>query len=85
MLGDLIYNARHDKNLTLEELAHKLGSPKLSRMYLSSLEKGKEIPSPRLLFKICSVLDIDLKEASSAAREAKIQRYKIKLCELYRN
>ena len=57
MIGIRIAEIRKQKGLTQEALAGKMGvSPK----YLSSIERGKENPTLKMLVNLADTLDIDL-------------------------
>ena len=57
MIGIRIAEIRKQKSLTQEALAGKMGvSPK----YLSSIERGKENPTLKMLVNLADTLDIDL-------------------------
>ena len=67
MIGIRIAEIRKQKGLTQEALAGKMGvSPK----YLSSIERGKENPTLKMLVNLADTLEIDLGQ----------MRYKQKLC-----
>lgn len=45
------------RGLTAQELAHRVG---VSRPYISQLEAGERVGTPKLLAKIAAALDVDL-------------------------
>ncbi len=44
---------RKEKGLNQEELSEKIG---LSKNHLSSIERGKSVPTTKFIFEICNVL-----------------------------
>jgi transcriptional regulator with XRE-family HTH domain len=56
-IGKLIQESRKNKEMTQQQLAEKTG---LSRNYISDVENGRYTPSAETLFRICSILEIDL-------------------------
>ena len=57
-LGKLIIDARKQKSISQEELAHMLH---VSRQTVSSWELGKTEPGANITFNLCKILDIDIK------------------------
>lgn len=58
-IGRKIRTTRKLKNITLEELADKVGR---DWSFLSQIERGRSIPSIKTLFLICGALEISLPE-----------------------
>ena len=58
-IGNLIYNARKDKNITQQELALKLN---ISDKAISNWETGKNIPDYEMIKRIEKILDIKILE-----------------------
>jgi transcriptional regulator with XRE-family HTH domain len=54
-VGLRIKKARTDKRLTQEKLAERLD---LSNNYISSIERGKAVPSLETFISICNALDV---------------------------
>lgn len=53
LVGIRIMQKRKEKNLTQDELAYKIGK---SKNHLSSIERGKYLPTTETISLICSVL-----------------------------
>ena len=56
-IGSRIRKRRCDLRISQEDLAYKA---ELTPTYLSQLENGKRNPSLEILYRVCSVLQIDL-------------------------
>lgn len=54
-----IKNYRHERGLTQEELAEKVGA---SRVYIGYVEQGRNTPSLEILEKIAKVLKVKLSD-----------------------
>ena len=59
LIGQKIREARKRKNITLEELAGKVGR---NWSFLSQIERGRSIPSIETLYLICDALEISLSD-----------------------
>jgi len=55
MLGETLKAARHQAGLTQEELAARA---KLSREYVSKLERGQQSPTVDTLLRLCAILGV---------------------------
>ena len=53
--GDLLYQLRVEKKLTITELAEKA---KVTRSYITALEQGKGLPSPKVTRQLAEALDV---------------------------
>jgi transcriptional regulator with XRE-family HTH domain len=58
-LGEIIRKVRDERDLSLRELASKLGC---SAPFLSDIELGRRFPSDKVLADIARVLQVDLEE-----------------------
>lgn len=68
MLGETLKAARHQAGLTQEELAARA---KLSREYVSKLERGQQSPTVDTLFRLCDILGV---KASAILAEVELGR-----------
>ena len=56
-IGRMFQEARKEKGMTQHQLADMAD---LSRNYISDIENGRYSPSAETLFRICSILEINL-------------------------
>jgi transcriptional regulator with XRE-family HTH domain len=56
LFGEILRDARHQKNMTQEDLAEKSG---IHRNHISFMERGLRSPSLETLFRVCQALDIE--------------------------
>ena len=61
-LGQIIKEKRLEKKITQRYLAEQIG---ISRNYLSDIENGRYMPSVGVLFKLASILELDLNSLKS--------------------
>lgn len=73
--AQLIKNRRLELDLKGRDIAAMLGETDDFRVYLSRIETGKEIPSPKLIRKLASVLGIDEKLLIDKAIQCKKEEY----------
>lgn len=67
MIGTNIYNLRKKRGLSLSELSFRSG---VSKSYLSNIERNlNKNPSIQILEKISGVLEIELKELITGAKQ----------------
>lgn len=59
ILGSNIAAHRKEKGLTQEQAAETLG---ISRVHMAGIERGIRTPSMDLVFKICELFEISLKD-----------------------
>jgi len=57
LLGKRIREERHNRNLTLEQLAEKCD---ISSNFLGQLERGKNVPSLKSIIKIANALEVSI-------------------------
>jgi transcriptional regulator with XRE-family HTH domain len=81
-LGDLIKQARMNKNLDQPQFIHRLKMP-MSPSYLTRMEKHGEIPSPEMLKDMCEVLELDHEATIRIAIDSKLAHVKEKLWRNY--
>jgi len=62
--GTLLKRLRRQRNITLVELAKRLG---IARGYLHAIERGRSLPSVNLLARIAEILDPDGRERLAVA------------------
>jgi transcriptional regulator with XRE-family HTH domain len=73
MLGDVLKAARHDAGLTQEELAVRA---KLSREYVSKLERGQQSPTVDTLFRLAAILGIKASVLLSRVEQERAENLK---------
>ena len=71
MLGEVLKAARHEAGLTQEELAARA---KLSREYVSKLERGQQSPTVDTLFRLCAILGVKASVLLSRLEEQRPER-----------
>ena len=71
MLGKALKAARHEAGLTQEQLAVR---SKLSREYVSKLERGQQSPTVDALFRLCAVLGVKASVLLSRVEEQRPER-----------
>ena len=57
-IGNIIASARKKKNMSQNNLAKRLF---VTRQAISNWELGKTYPDVSVIFKLCKILDIDIK------------------------
>ena len=70
--GAALRQARHERALTQEEVAHRAG---IAVGYLSQLENGRRNPSLLLMIALCEVLNIQLEELVRGATRRDPNKY----------
>jgi transcriptional regulator with XRE-family HTH domain len=58
-VGKKISQIRRRRNITAEKLAYEND---ISKSYISEIERGRKLPSLKMLTKIAEALDVDIKE-----------------------
>lgn len=71
MLGDVLKAARHDAGLTQETLAARA---KISREYVSKLERGQQSPTVDTLFRLAAILGIKASVLLSRVEQERPER-----------
>jgi transcriptional regulator with XRE-family HTH domain len=74
LLGDYIRELREGQDLSLRELAKKLGG--LSAAFLSDIELGRRYPSDEVLANMAVVFGVDLGELKSHDTRAPLKEMK---------
>lgn len=74
LLGDYIRDLREGQDLSLRELAKKLGG--LSAAFLSDIELGRRYPSDEVLANMAIVFGVDLDELKSHDTRAPLKEMK---------
>lgn len=66
-LGEIIRQRRKTRHLTLAKLGQRTG---VTAAYISTIERGRNIPSARLTQRIATALDLSLEDLQMAERAA---------------
>lgn len=73
-IGKFIAKIRHEKNLTQQELANKLG---VTDRAISNWENGRRLPDYSIIIELCNILEISLNELF-AGEKIKKEKFKQK-------
>src|SRR5438132_978141 len=71
IIGDRIRQGRKEQGLTQAELAQEMG---FERTSITNIESGKQHPPLHLLYKLCAVLEMDIKSLLPDPSEVKVSR-----------
>lgn len=75
--SQLIREKRLEKGFSMDKLCHivqEKEGPKISKSLLNFLEKGQRVPTYEMAYGLSRILDIDIKQAISAAYMARVER-----------
>lgn len=81
--GKKVQEARNRLGISSKKFIEKLGV-KISPSYITKIEIHDEIPSPHLILKIASALNIDSDELLKSAESQIIKRYNDKISKKFR-
>lgn len=70
-IGNILTNARKKKGITQNELAKKLF---VTRQAISNWENGRAFPDVSVIFKLCKILDIDIRTIIDMDKNIKIEQ-----------
>ena len=70
-IADIITKARKEKGISQNELAKKLF---VTRQAISNWENGKTFPDISVIFKLCKILDIDIRTITDMDKNIKIEQ-----------